>query len=105
MWCEDGSSHEQNHPEGSPGTPYRVSYKTATPASVFNITFITVFLEDIDWSDEGLNVSLLRGFQLCGDLTSDDIGIFHKENEQEMANERPVFDKASAELDDSTTHL
>ena len=72
----------------------------------FNIAFIAVVLETIDWSDKGLCASLLHGFQLCGDLTGDDSGIFRKKNEQEMTDECPPLSvKPSAELSDSVTNL
>jgi hypothetical protein len=71
----------------------------------FNLVFIAVVLEAIDWPDKGLCASLLRGFQLYGDLSGDDSGIFRQKSEQEMADERPAFDKASAELGNHSANL
>jgi hypothetical protein len=71
----------------------------------FNLAFIAVVLEAIDWPDKGLCASLLRGFQLYGDLSGDDSGISRQKSEQEMADERPAFDKASAELGNHAANL
>jgi len=71
----------------------------------FNLPFITVLLKVIDWSDKGLCVSLILGFQLYGDLRVDDNCIFHQKSEQEMTDERTAFVKDASELDDHTTNL
>jgi hypothetical protein len=71
----------------------------------FNVVFLAVLLDSIDWTDKGLYSSLLRGFPLYGDLREHDRDIFRKKSEEEIEEELPAFNKSLAELHNHDSNL
>ena len=71
----------------------------------FNVAFLAVLLEAIDWPDKGLCSLLLRGFPLYGDLRELDSHIFRKKSEEEIEEELPAFNKSLAELHNHDSNL
>ena len=71
----------------------------------FNVAFLAVLLEAIDWPDKGLCSLLLRGFPLYGDLREHDSHIFRKKSEEEIEEELPAFNKSLAELHNHDSNL
>ena len=64
----------------------------------FNVAFLAVLLEAMDWPDVGLCRCLLEGFPLVGDLSEQDSGLFRLKEGERKAEEMEAFQQAYASI-------
>ena len=71
----------------------------------FNVAFLAILLDALEWPDVSLCSCLLRGFPLAGDLFAQDSNIFAPKEEGEMREDYARFEKGWAELQDHDSNL
>ncbi len=71
----------------------------------FNIAFLAILLDALEWSDISLYQCLLRGFPLVGDLSTQTSNIFAPKDEGKMTADYELFEEGWAELQDHESNL
>jgi len=64
----------------------------------FNVAFLAVLMEAMDWPDVGLCRCLLEGFPLAGNLADRDSGLFRLKEGERKAEEMATFQKGYASI-------
>ncbi len=71
----------------------------------FNIVFLAILLDALEWPDISFCSCLLRGFPLEGDLSTQTSNIFEPKDEGEMTADYERFEEGWAELQDHESNL
>ena len=71
----------------------------------FNIAFLAILLDALEWPDISLCSCLLRGFPLAGDLSAQTSNIFAPKDEGEVEDDYERFEEGWAELQDHESNL
>ena len=71
----------------------------------FNVAFLTILLDALEWPDVSLCSFLMRGFSLEGDLSAQDSNIFAPKEKGEVLEDYVRFERGWAELQDHESNL